>query len=72
VNRWYDYPKYKADDHCRFCGHRAHFHMVVKNFGMDNMQTKWDKCDKPATDCSCPGFAPEDNLAFLEEQSSEA
>ena len=71
MKRWYDYPRFKAADPCRFCCHAAVFHLNIKNFGMDNRQTSWDKCVNPPKDCLCPGFAPVDNLDYLEMKTDE-
>ena len=64
---WYNYSKYHAEDRCRFCSHFAWMHIEIRNFGADNMQAKWDQCDKKK--CKCPGFGPVDNLQYLEERS---
>lgn len=66
--KWYSSPKYLAGDKCRFCPHTAKWHLDIKNFGMDNQMAKWDKCQLPimADPCDCPGFAPVDNLEYLE------
>lgn len=66
MKRWYNYPRFKAEDRCRFCSHAAVLHLTIKNFGMDNQQGSWDRCVQPALNCSCPGFAPIDNLDYLE------
>lgn len=67
MKRWYNYTKYSPGAKCRFCGHTAIFHLEIKNFGMDNQRAKWDKCK-----CDCPGFAPVDNLEYLEMVHDES
>jgi hypothetical protein len=66
VKRRYNFPKFKPEEHCRFCGHIAQVHMCVKDFGEEKMTAIWDQCDYAARTCKCPGFAPEDNLLYLE------
>lgn len=67
VKRWYNYPRFKADDKCRFCPHTAVFHMEIKNFGTPDQVGRWTycKCDV------CPGYAPVDNLGYLEVKADE-
>ncbi len=74
MKKWYNSPKYKAEDKCRFCIHTALWHMIVKDFGMDNQMARWDKCDRPkgVNHCDCPGFAPVDNLEYLEMVNDES
>lgn len=68
MKRWYNYPKYKAEDKCRNCPHVAKFHIHVKNFGQDNQMAKFDEC---LNMCACSGFAPVDNLMYLEMINDE-
>jgi hypothetical protein len=68
MNLWYNYPKYQAEEKCRNCPHTAKFHIHVKNFGMDNQMAKFDEC---STTCSCIGYAPVDNLKYLEMRADE-
>jgi hypothetical protein len=67
VKRWYNYPKYLAEEPCRYCPHNAKFHIKVKNFGMDNQMAQFADC----TCHKCPGYAPVDNLKYLEMKSDE-
>lgn len=71
MKTWYNYPKVKEDDPCRFCLHKGFFHMEVKYLWTARVQARWDKCIKPATNCPCPGFAPVDNLQYLEMMHEE-
>jgi hypothetical protein len=73
VKKWYKQPKYKAEDKCRFCIHSALWHMNIKGFGTKKMMGQWDKCNKPVSMnfCKCPGFAPIDNLEYLEMLDAE-
>jgi hypothetical protein len=74
VKKWYNYPKFIAEARCRFCIHPAYWHLEIKNFGMDNQMGRWDKCSTPRSInlCKCPGYAPEDNLEFLEYKHEES
>ena len=79
MNKWYSYPKFTGNEKCRFCGHSSYGHMEVKNFGEERMQSRWDKCQQLTLDhyfqsatCNCPGFAPEDNLEYLEMVHDES
>jgi hypothetical protein len=66
VKRWYNYPRFKPDEKCRFCPHNAVFHLEIKNFGMASQMGRWTYCK-----CNCPGYAPVDNLGFLEVKADE-
>ena len=78
MKKWYNYPKFLGSEKCRFCGHSSYGHMEVKDFGEERMQSKWDKCGQAQLDhyfqpnaCDCPGFAPVDNLEYLEMKANE-
>jgi hypothetical protein len=74
MKRWYNYPKYTFGDRCRFCPHVAFAHMEVKNFGTENQESRWDKCGLLGGSndtCDCVGFAPLDNLDYLEITADE-
>lgn len=65
MTKVYKYNRFKAENRCRFCNHFAKFHVNFIGFGYPPMEAWWDKCTKPATNCFCPGFGPEDNLDFF-------
>lgn len=73
MNKWYNYPKFKAQEVCRFCKHPAFWHMEIKNFGTEDQMGKWDKCTGPTSrqHCDCPGFGLVDNLEYLEQLSED-
>lgn len=74
MKTWYNYPRVKDDEQCRFCRHRGLAHMEVRNFGTPNMQSQWDLCMVVhyQARCKCPGFAPADNLKYLEMKHDES
>ena len=75
MKRWYNYGAYAVKSNCRFCDHSAYDHMEIKNFGTENIHAKWDKCSGTTNHtlwtCDCPGFAPVDNLLYLEMKADE-
>lgn len=68
MKTWYKYPKGQSLDKCRFCDHCAAAHIEIKDFGKKTQMIRWHSCErsKYKLGCKCPGFAPKDNLLYLE------
>lgn len=68
--RWYDFPKYKAEDVCRHCGHFAKFHLSTDWVSKPGkLLGIWSICNRKDIGCECLEFGPEDNLEYLEVKS---
>jgi len=65
------YPKIKTSESCRFCPHNAVDHLFINTLAKESMIVYWVQCGKSkySKGCLCPGFAPLDNLLYLEMKS---